>query len=225
VTFIGRRPSSVPREALGQARLFVAGVTTADNRAAAAINEMLRPAQRMLERRPTLRKETVAALRRAWETMPGDFVLSRTIEHDRRGLRIAEHRICVSKWRDDRWVSPAWEPGISVVYATLNTGGSPMIDGRPVACICLHGIARWFERSAQRDVALLVRDIRALISVVPPLPAPMLSTETPAEVACPGGFWRGKWSHARQERLGRVPLMLNIRTFVDDQSVPDRDDE
>jgi hypothetical protein len=144
---------------------------------------------------------------RAWaETVPATFRVGRArVAHVRTEFAIREQRISTSWLHNDDSNNDSRERGLSVCTVLFAVHkGALTVRRTPIACISLHALARWIERSAERDHAALVRDLAVLVE----------SNAASERVDTPGGFWLGAVIEALNDAEQKGCLIRNVRTWL-----------
>lgn len=201
-----RRPS-LPVEFVGLARNLRRKLVASSEASRVAVDQVLAPLHRELDRRLTMRAETVAGAMRAWRhTMPGENRVS--LDITMRSGRAHIHQICflASELSRPHW--NGWEPGVVLTEldVTLDRRRGDMAE-RDLAAFSLHAMARRFQRSssaAERTDAAVLRDMAAL-AVHDPDTMPEGEFSLPAANGC----WVG------HRTLFEGKPVLSVRTFYD----------
>ena len=142
--------SHVGAEFIGLARVFRNVVQAEDHAVDRALNAIAAPLRERLRHHPKLRPEQPMGALRQWaETVPTVFLIGRPrVACVRTEFAICEHRISSSWLYKDEWNNDEQERGLSVctfVFAVRK--GKLTMRWTPVACVSLHALGRWFERS------------------------------------------------------------------------------
>lgn len=217
--------SIVPRESLGQARLFRNRVAAADDRIRAAMPAIIGPLRPRVHRtlRPQLAIREIDDALRGWQTAVTDeFTLDGRLRTHRRNFALAElrptcDRIAAVGWED----AASGQDAISIAWHLLRMRGAAVeFVVAPVATMTLHAVARRIERGDGREHSKIVDDLALLAAYVlagkrPIEPPPTLPVT--AEVPLPGGRWVGQWVTARDAGRHRDFKMFQAQTFLDDE--------
>ncbi|MGA3404012.1 MAG: hypothetical protein ABSC95_32795 [Acetobacteraceae bacterium] len=200
--------SHLPAEHLGRARVFRQAVVAADQRVNAVLPRITAPLRRRLESKPTLRDEQLIDTTRAWQsTISDDFTLDLWTRVRKGEFRIAELRVCASRWRTESWSHPDPQPGVSLVWLSLGVkNGALHCTPWPVSHLLLHALGRRFERGAGRERADIVRDLKTL--------AAALDDGGAEEIPVLDGRWVGDRVAARDAAVGRDLTVFHCRTFL-----------
>ncbi len=198
----------LPAEHLGQARVFRQAVVTADQRVNAVLPRITAPLRRRLESKPTLRDEQLIDTMRAWQSTISDtFTLDLRTRVRKGEFRIAELRVCASRWRTESWSHPDPQPGVSLIWLSLGVKqGELRCTPWPVSHLLLHALGRRFERGVGRDRADIVRDLKTL--------AAALDDGGADEIPARDGRWIGDRVAVRDAAGGRDLFVYHCRTFL-----------
>jgi hypothetical protein len=198
----------LPAEQLGQARLFRQAVLAADQRVNAAVPLVTAPLRRRLESKPTPRPDHLIDATRAWQSTISDaFTLDVRTRVTKGEFRIAELRICASRWRTESWNHPDPQPGVSLVWLSLAVkNGELRCTPWPAAHLLLHALARRFERGAGRERADIVRDLKTLGTA--------LDGGGADEIPVVDGRWVGDRVAVHDAASQRALTVFHCRTFL-----------
>jgi len=208
------RGAPVPVEFLGAARRFRERILAVDALAIDAMEVILAPVRRRLEKKRNLRSAMVIDTAREWrEKVPAEFRLSLDVIYREHSVAITEVRISSSRTKHIAWGGTG-EPGISIARVELAAGnGRLTVDTRPLASISLHALARRYQRGGC-DEAAISRDLRDIVAV---------GVTGSDDVRCRTGLWAGPVIAVRDghDPGGRIIRMRDVRTYVDDEMIPD----
>jgi hypothetical protein len=176
----------VPMEFVGLARCFRSEVQHADTAMEKALVTITMPLRARVRRHPRLRHEQIAQAERLYRSnVPPDFRLGGIeIDRDRAAFRISECRVSPTLMNDGAWRDTTYaEPGVALSTYTMALSDGTFAERWNVqAILSLHCLARHFERTGNRDYAVLVADIAALRG------APLENEKVPTPT---GYFWLG----------------------------------
>ncbi len=189
--------SHLPAEHRGEARLFQQAVAARDAAVIAALPRLTAPLRRRLASKPTLRPELMIDATRAWQTtISDDFTLDVRTRVRKGEFRIAELRVCATRWRSESWLEADPQPGISLVWLSLAIlHGELRYTPLPTCHLLLHALGRRFERGAGRGRADILRDLKTLGAGLNDSPA--------EEIPVTGGRWVGDRVAVRDTAAGR----------------------
>jgi hypothetical protein len=107
---------SVPREFLGQARLFCGRIDAATQAAGGAVRQIMGDARAIVKKRTRWRPEHLPGFEQQWRrTMPTEGRLGFEVGRGKHSLIIADIRLIFTKYEDVRWSEP--EPTTSITLA------------------------------------------------------------------------------------------------------------
>jgi hypothetical protein len=199
--------SRVPAEFTGAARVFRTAVQAEDRVVDRALNVIARPLKERLRRHPKLRPEQPMGVLRQWaQSVPTGFLLGHPhVVCLRTEFAITEHRISSSWLYNDEWNNDERERGLSVcrfVFAVRR--GKLTLRWTPVACVSLHAMGRWFERSGLREHEALTAALAVLVE----------TDESLERVNTRDGFWLGGVVEAMNDAEHKGVKLRNVRTWL-----------
>jgi hypothetical protein len=216
---------NIPMEFVGLARAFWRKVEADDKACGKVLDQVEAVLTARLRKKPSLRPEHVIAVERLWATMPSGFALSAPVAaHPRKRLHLSQFRLTAHLSRCKDWAEDEIEHGVSLTVVTCETTkrGGYRINLEPVVTVCLHALARRFQRGRDRSEAAVLTDLSEL-------GRGFVEQEPGSGTICvPGGQWRGGVS--RTEVSGQdgevvsTSTALTIRTFIDGDSLGERFD-
>ncbi len=200
---------AVPAEHLGLARRFRQDVMRTDDRLLTALPRITAPLQRRLARKPGLRQDAAIDFARAWRMATGPYRLAHDADvRAKDSITITELRLAATGWRHPHWET--WEDGVGIVHVQLTTQGGFKVETTPLVVVSLHALARWFERTGQREHKLLVNDL-----------TPLLAGRDAERVVVRAGIWLGGLIVA-YDKLHRPFRLRAVRTFLAHEQIEDR---
>jgi hypothetical protein len=203
----------VPREFLGQARLFCERIKIATQCASAAVKQIASDAHAVVERRPRWRPEHFMGFEQQWRrTMPAEGRIGRVTNRGKRELLISETRLAFSNYKDIRWSRPELELSVALGrYSLQLSTPAAYRTGRSVlAIIGIHAIARWYERASDKTNEAIAGDIAELALHFPRL---CDGNNEAFALPCISGRWVGAFELAAVSD-GPDQLILYVRSFL-----------
>jgi hypothetical protein len=206
-------PHTVPREYVGQARLFCVRIEAAAKIASAAVQQIGADARAIVQHRSSWRAEHFPGFERQWrQTLPDEGRIGLAIERNKRELTIAEVRLSPSRYEDVRWSQPFLQHSLGLMLCTfrLTTPAAFEIRRQAIAIIGIHAIGRRYQRGFDNTDRAIQTDISELAVNGPQL----LGADSPAfSIPCLSGIWVGaiepvSVSGSSDQRL------LNVRSFI-----------
>ena len=141
---------------------------------------------------------------RRWREMRVPFRLGLDADAPSKGaMTLIEWRLSATRWTDPRWSGGCDEPGVCVMRVRLAAA-----DGRldvvptPWVNLGLHALARWYQRSGQRDHEALLRDC-----------VPLVTGRDVDRVEAGAGYWKGGIVVADDEAK-RSYRVRDVRTYT-----------
>jgi hypothetical protein len=211
-----RGAPTVPREFVGQARLFCSRIDAAAKAANAAAREIATEAHSIARRRPTWRPEHLAGFERQWRhKMPYEGLVSLEIERNKRTLTIAELRLARASYEDVRWSQSSREDSVVLARRTFRFITPAGLDHQRIAIASfgIHAIARRYQRGLDNTDAAIQADIAELSLHIVRLVDVASQTFS---IPCPSGVWVGAIEVIRISS-GPDQRVLNVRSFLHEE--------
>jgi hypothetical protein len=212
------KPSFVPREYLGKARVFREKIEFAAGLSSGLMVSIQKEAYANVRRdyRGIREEKAVDAVERRWRALPTSeqlsLSISRSSPHD---IEISDVRCGASNLTYVPLHGIVDELAIFVAGHGLSVKRGPPRRSYwftvPVATLPLHALGRYFQRCPKADDASLMRDLGILAAQFPTLS----DTLGPFIVPTPGGRWAGVVADLL-EPGGKRARALNVRTFLED---------
>jgi hypothetical protein len=189
----------------GLARRFRDEVRAADAQLETTLSAVTPPLHRRLRHHVRLRHEQAQSAVVLYRRLaPAAFRIGEvTMLPDRDCFEISETRLTATWLHASDWAAGNEEQGVALARFWMRLEGGRLRTGwMPSALISAHALARHFERTGNRDHALLVRDLAMLRDVPEDLNAGPTAD----------GYWLGDVDAMRGPE-GRSRIR-NVRTFV-----------
>jgi len=198
--------SRVPREFIGRARDLRRRLNEADARIETAVNRVMTPLLRRLDRRPALRPAMLIDAERHWRGIVPAFGRLE-MEVDGNNLRspcFVELRVVCGESRYADWSDNGLEPGVLVAWYSVEVA-ERAFESRLVslASVSLHALARRYQRGQDTTEAAIFADLAALARDFRAVTSPRFT------VAVPGGVWVGESVNVDAAQI------LAVRTYYD----------
>jgi hypothetical protein len=204
---------NVPREFVGQARLFCARIDAAAQAASAAVAQITADARAIIQRRPTWRPEHFTGFERQWrQTIPDEGRIDLAIERSKRALTITEVRLSCARYEDIRWSQPSPENSVTLMLCAfrLTTPAAFETKRLAVAALGFHAIARRHQRGIENSDRAILTDIFELALQCSRL---LEADSQTFALPCPSGVWVGAIETVRISS-GPDQRLLNVRSFL-----------
>jgi hypothetical protein len=169
----------VGAEWMGKARQFRNAVAAEGLKLEPALLAATEQIRRRVAKSPSIRKEQLIDLRRAWNyQIPHAYRLADQFEGDHKVFSLAMHQLRGASWSLDTWDEQ--EPGLLVTLIAImfdgNTFEQRVVD---LSLIGMHAVARWFQRSFDHNEQSLLTNLRPLA----------FASTTQEHVPCRDGIW------------------------------------
>jgi hypothetical protein len=162
---LAARPSRTPvsAEFTGRARALLGRFQAYERVYRDSLQAAFEPLKRRLRQgHKVQRTEDLAACERQLDSMPklGLLHAERDFNRSRRTLDIWQLRIATGSFGKFSWTAPHNEPALLVIAITVSAAkGHCALHVDVLVCVCLHALARWFQRSLAPDEASLFADL------------------------------------------------------------------
>lgn len=197
----------VPSEFVGLARDLIRRIAASHRAADARRSALLapfRPAESIRIFMPTPRPGAMTRLASRLRTAAPLCRLRLTVEHEGDGLTVAEAWLMPAAVENDNWAGE--EPALALLQRRLEIGPLRFVDEhRYVAGVGLHGLARRYERCADRSDTAVLGDLAALAEGY----AAAAASGGEFEIPVPSG---GRWIGA----VGPGDAVAIVRTYMGD---------